>query len=137
LGVDVSEIDPTNFDERELFNADLLVLRSIDRLNKDQKKVIHRAIFEKFIPYVTYQHDYSFCKERNSIRCNGVLSREHCVNCTCSNEKYALGQVAYYANLLSKSRLNIFISHPQRHIFGEALGAAIDPSIVILPPVDP
>jgi hypothetical protein len=137
LGFNVLEVDLLWFDEKAILSADLLVLRSIVRLDSEKQEFLRKVIFERLKPYVTYQHDYSFCKFRNSIKCNGVLGRHACTDCLTPSEDFFCGQIAFYTHLLDKASLNIFISHPQRHIFGEAIGAAIDPSIVILPPVDP
>lgn len=137
IGHDVIEVDPYNFDKKAMLSADLLVLRSIDRLNNEHRAFLKFLLFEKLKPYVTYQHDYAFCKFRNSIKCMGSLDSNLCTKCTENTDQYYGGQINFYTNLLQRAALNIFISHPQRHIFGEVLGAAIDPSLVILPPVDP
>lgn len=137
LGHDVSTVDPYNFDQDAILSADLLILRSIERFDDKHLAFLKSMLFEKLKPYVTYQHDYAFCKFRNSIKCMGKLDQKTCTECLTSNNKYFGGQIAFYTKLLNDAVLNIFISHPQRHVFGEVLGSSIDPSIVILPPVDP
>jgi glycosyltransferase involved in cell wall biosynthesis len=137
LGHNVATITPGNWEEHTIQQADLLVIRSISSLSDNQERFLRAILFEDLKLYATYQHDYAFCTYRNSIRCNGIIERSLCQACLASSERFFDGRLAFYTDLLSRAALNIFISHPQRHMFACALGGAIDPSLVILPPVDP
>lgn len=137
LGYDIQEVTRKRFNTSFLYNSDLIVINSVNQLKKDRLDAIRHAIFELGIPYITYQHDYCFCPFRVQIRCNGVLSSTICRDCSSPIRKYGESFLDFYRRVLSNSSLNLFISFPQEKIYRRVYGGVIDPSFVILPPVDP
>ena len=97
------------------FKYDLLILSNI---NMFKTEIIEWIIKNK--PYIKYEHDYCYCKNRNG-----------CVNC---NPKCVPAKI--FIDLFSNSLLNIFFSNLQLDIYKERFGETMRDAIIIPAPIE-
>lgn len=104
LGFDVVGITPGNFHNNILYSADLIIINNFFEFNALQFDTISKAIYERNIPYIKYDHDHRELKRIN-------ISKQ----------------------LFSRSVKNIFISPLHEKKFIETIGEQIKDFSVSLP----
>lgn len=104
LGYEIAGITPANLHRNVLYNSDLLIVNNIFEFNPEQFLELTKALYEKRVPYIKYDHDHR------------EMSRPHISR-----------------QLFTLSKRNVFISPEHRNKTVKVLGEQIRDHSIILP----
>ncbi len=125
-----------NFSASALVLADLIVLNNFAFLDQAQFKILMGILFQHFVLYVRYAHYAFFCVNKSPLCLRRMTSNQvRCRNCAKTKFHYYPRQMLMW-KLFASSVLNVFISPLQREIHQKALGDVVDPSFLLMPPID-